>query len=266
MTTILLSGYPGRMALEIERLCQSDPWSARFEVLPVALGSGRAATGARRILSPANRHEGIPGAEPGGAIAVDFSTPAAALDNLRFLAGAGFWCVVGTTGFDRDEARRIVESSGTSAVIAPNMAAPIVLAQAALRHLADRFPGSMSGMHLRVTESHQASKRDTSGTAIALAAVLAGLGLTQSGPIESVRDRERQLALGVPEGALHGHGWHWFHAADESGMVELRLETRLCGRRAYAEGALRAAEFLARRRDEGEVGRVYSMEDVLAGG
>ncbi len=263
MTEVLLCGYPGRMALEIERLCGEEPWRARFVVAPVVLGSGRRAGGGREVLPPQGRDAArLLGVRR--AIALEFSTPAAALDNLRFLAGAGIWCVVGTTGFDRGEAARIVGQSGTGAVIAPNMAAPIVLAQAALRHLSGRFPGALAGMQLDVTESHQSAKRDTSGTAIALSEELRRLGLAPAGPIRSIRDGRAQR--GLPEEALDGHGWHWFHARDAEGAVEVRLETRVCGRRVYAEGALRAAEFLARRREAGGAGGVFSMEDVLAGG
>ncbi len=265
MTGLLLCGYPGRMALEVEGLCSDAAWLGRFVILPIALGSGRTRGTGRMVLSPTERDGGELRARCAGAVAVDFSTPASALENLRFLVGAGFPTVMGTTGFDRGEAARIVGTSDVCAVVAPNMAAPIVLAQAALSHLAAKFPGALHGMRLSVRESHQAGKRDTSGTAIALSERMRGLGLALEDPIQSVRDPGEQLRLGVPAEHLAGHGWHWFVARDAQGTTELRLETRICGRRVYAEGALLAAEFLARKRASGERGRVYSMEDVLEG-
>ena len=55
------------------------------------------------------------------------------------------------------------------------MAKQIVALQAALEQMAEQFPGSFEGYTLRVVESHQSSKADTSGTAKAVSASLATL-------------------------------------------------------------------------------------------
>ena len=55
------------------------------------------------------------------------------------------------------------------------MAKQIVALQAALEQMAEQFPGSFDGYKLRVVESHQSSKADTSGTAKAVSASLATL-------------------------------------------------------------------------------------------
>lgn len=47
-----------------------------------------------------------------------------------------------------------------------------------LKYMSDRFPGAFSGYTLTVTESHQASKLDTSGTAKAMVEFFKKLGAT----------------------------------------------------------------------------------------
>jgi 4-hydroxy-tetrahydrodipicolinate reductase len=160
-----------------------------------------------------------------------------------------------------------VESGEVPAIIAPNMAAPIVVLQAAVRHVAERFPGALSQYSLAVEESHQAAKRDVSGTALQLLGGFRALGLNLSTKaIVSHRDPEYQSrVLGVPEAHLHGHGWHWYRAHSADGSVALELSHRINGRRVYAEGALTAVRFLRRQIAQGCRGRVFSMLEVLEG-
>jgi 4-hydroxy-tetrahydrodipicolinate reductase len=265
-TRVLLAGVPGKMCAEIARLCAAPEWS-RFEIARVALGSNRAAgecpfEGRRfTVLGTPARAAATFDAD---TIAIDFSTPDAALANVAFYCERGIPFVLGTTGFDVAAARDLVAQSQISAVIAPNMAAPIVAVLSTLRRLSDEHAGALAGMQLTIRESHQSTKRDVSGTARALHASLAKLGMEMPDPIESVRDPAAQLALGVQAQHLAGHGWHWLNAKSACGQLEMSLTTRVNGRRVYAEGALRAAEFLAARMAEGVRGVVYSMEDVLA--
>ena len=65
-------------------------------------------------------------------------------------------------------AREDVAASGVPAVIAPQMGKQVVAFQAAMKLMATNFPGAFKGYTLTVTESHQASKVDTSGTAKAI--------------------------------------------------------------------------------------------------
>lgn len=265
-TRVLLAGVPGKMCAEIARLSREPEWS-RFEIAPVALGSARAAGKrsceglALTVLDPDARANATLGDD---LIAIDFSTPDAALSNVEFYCARGIPFVLGTTGFDACVARELVSQARISAVIAPNMAVPIVAVLATLRRLAEEYPGALDGVELSIRESHQSTKRDVSGTARALQASLVRLGMKPAAPIESIRDPAAQLALGVQPEHLGGHGWHWLKGRSACGALELSLTTRINGRRVYAEGALRAAEFLANRMAEGARGVVYSMEDVLA--
>lgn len=265
MTPILISGLPGAMAAETAALVAEQPDLA---LASVGLTSAKHAGGTRSFGDQTVRlieRERLGVDElPAGVIAIDYSTPDAALANIEKLATIGVPMVVGTTGFDRNEAVRIVQSAGGLAVIAPNMAVPIVLLQAAGRFLAEEFPGALQGSDLSVRESHQQGKRDTSGTAKALVAAAQALGFDFGvDQIESVRDPHRQRdELGVPESHLAGHALHRYDARCAAGTVQLVLEHNVLGRRVYAEGTLKAARFLAAR---GGSSGVFTMEDVLRG-
>ncbi|QDV72826.1 dihydrodipicolinate reductase C-terminal domain-containing protein [Botrimarina mediterranea] len=267
-TPIFMAGLPGKMAAETAALVAA---SDDFELFDIGLSSpvheGKTiAIGDRKIgLVASDSLAAV--ALPADTLAVDYTTPDAALDNVRWYVENDVPFVMGTTSFDLDEAKRLVAASGVSAVIAPNMAVPIVLMQAAARWLAAEFPGALAGAELKVVESHQANKRDTSGTAKALVASANGLGVPfPVDDIEKVRDPARQQSeVGVPAEHLAGHAFHRYELSAAAGTVQLVLEHNVLGRRVYAEGTLAALRFLQQRLAAGSRGEVLTMEDVLRG-
>lgn len=84
---------------------------------------------------------------------------------------------MGTTGGDREQLINDVDAAGVYAVIAPNMGKQIVAFQTMMEMMANRFPGCFSGYNLKVVESHQRTKVDTSGTAKAVVSSLQKMGL-----------------------------------------------------------------------------------------
>ncbi|GJD05615.1 4-hydroxy-tetrahydrodipicolinate reductase 1, chloroplastic [Galdieria sulphuraria] len=81
-------------------------------------------------------------------IAVDYTHPDAVNSNALFYQKYGIPFVMGTTGGDP-----------------PNMGKQIVALQTMLNKMAQSFPGVFQNYRLQVTESHQQTKADTSGTA-----------------------------------------------------------------------------------------------------
>ena len=264
---LLLSGLPGPMAAEVAARAANAPG---LDLLPFALTSparhGSTFTAADREIRLLARDR-APDELPPGTIAIDYSTPDSALDNARWFIARRLPFVMGTTGFDPAELQPALADAGLPAVVAPNMAPPIVLVQAALRWLASEFPGACDGASLQVRESHQAGKRDTSGTAKALVSAFRALGVDCGvDRIERIRDRERQRAeLGVPAGFLDAHAFHRYRLGAAAGTVNIALEHDVLGRRVYAEGTLRAVRFLQARVAERAPGRLFTMEDVLRG-
>eukprot|EP00970_Alexandrium_tamarense_P018257 scaffold13325_cov287-Alexandrium_tamarense.AAC.1 len=176
---------------------------------------------------------------------------------------------MGTTGGDRDLLLSDMESREAFAVIAPNMGKQIVAMQAGLEDLAAKFPSAFAGYKLEVTESHQKTKADTSGTAKAVIASLKKLSdddFDMEQDIEMLRDDESSLAFGVPKEALNGHAFHTYTLTSADGSVQFELKHNVSGRTVYAEGTADAVKFLASKVFEGKGGRVYSMIDVLQAG
>jgi 4-hydroxy-tetrahydrodipicolinate reductase len=121
----------------------------------------------------------------GGAdVMVDFTTPEAAPGNIREALAAGVHAVVGTTGFDLDEARVAAEraSDGARCLVAPNFAIGAVLMMELSRRVAPHMP------ECEIVELHHERKVDApSGTARRTADLIREAGGTVHEPIHSVR-------------------------------------------------------------------------------
>src|SRR6185503_11850598 len=104
-------------------------------------------------------------------VVVDFTTPAAVMDNLQWCIEAGLHAVVGTTGFDDDRLARVrgwLDGTSLGALVAPNfgMAAGLMLKFAATA--APHFDS------VEIVELHHPNKVDApSGTARRTAAMVA---------------------------------------------------------------------------------------------
>lgn len=267
-TPILIAGLPGKMAAEVAELVAAADDLGLFASGPTSpVHDGETLSFSGQPITLVGEDTLATLALPAETIAVDYTTPGAALGNARWYAQQGIPFVMGTTGFDLAEAQDLVESSETSAVIAPNMAVPIVLLQAAGNFLATEFPGAMAGSELSLRESHQATKRDTSGTAKAMVELLNQCGVPFGvDQIEQVRDPQRQREeLAIPQEHVAGHAFHRYELSAAAQTVQLVLEHNVLGRRVYAEGTVAAVRFLSDRVAAGSRGEVFSMEDVLRG-
>jgi 4-hydroxy-tetrahydrodipicolinate reductase len=90
-----------------------------------------------------------------------------------------------------------------------------------------------AGYTFAISETHHASKLDSpSGTAITLARTLEAAAGTSGTPIESLREGDHA-------------GLHTLTATSDADSLTLRHES--FSRRGFAEGAVRAAEWLAHR-------------------
>jgi 4-hydroxy-tetrahydrodipicolinate reductase len=201
-------------------------------------------------------------------LAIDYTHPSAVNGNAIFYTEHKLPFVMGTTGGDRDQLLQDVQ--GHFCVIAPNMGKQIVAMQAALEDLATKFPGAFAGYKLTVTESHQKTKADTSGTAKAVIASIQKLASDDNftnDDITMLRDDEASLAFGVPKDALNGHAYHTYTLTSPDGSVNFQLQHNVAGRTVYAEGTADAVKFLAQQVKSGnDTPRQYTMIDVLQAG
>jgi 4-hydroxy-tetrahydrodipicolinate reductase len=120
---------------------------------------------------------GDPVALEGCDAAVDFTQPDAVAGNVAACVAAGIPCVIGTTGFDRDEVEREAVAAGVPVFHAPNFAIGAVLMMRFAGEAAKHMPKA------EIIELHHETKLDApSGTAKATAEAMGG-----NVPIHSVR-------------------------------------------------------------------------------
>ena len=161
-------------------------------------------------------------------LAIDFTTPGAVLDNIAAIIAAGKNMVVGTTGWytDLPRVRQMVEQHNTGLVYAPNFSIGVnlffdVVAAAAAAPAFGYLP--------QIFERHHALKKDApSGTAIALQRILKEASGVEA-EITSFREGE---VVGMHEVVF------------ESPHDRIYLCHDASSRRGFAEGAVRAAEWL----------------------
>ncbi|PNW73325.1 hypothetical protein CHLRE_14g627850v5 [Chlamydomonas reinhardtii] len=199
---------------------------------------------------------------------VDYTLPDAIHSMVDFYVKHRTPFVMGTTGGDRAKIAAQVEASKVYAVIAPNMGKQIVAFQATMDLMAKSFPGAFSGYKLRVVESHQSTKKDTSGTAKAVVQSFVELGVPfDVSQIELVREPKAQMeVMKVPADAINGHAYHTYQLVSGDGTVMFEFQHNVIGRTTYAEGTVDAALFLAGRIDANDDKTLYNMIDVLRAG
>ncbi|KAL9258660.1 4-hydroxy-tetrahydrodipicolinate reductase 2, chloroplastic-like protein [Drosera capensis] len=250
---------------------------AGLNILPVSFGSeedtSRSVEVSGReiqIRSPYEREHVLASMfeENPDMIVVDYTVPNAVNDNAELYCKVGVPFVMGTTGGDRERLYKTVDDSKVYAVISPQMGKQVVAFLATMEIMAEQFPGSFTGYSLEVTESHQSSKVDTSGTAKAVVSSFQKLGVDfDDAQIQKIRDPKSQVEMvGVPEASLPAHAFHMYHLASPDKTVTFEFQHNVCGRSIYAEGTVDAVIFLAKKVKLKAEKRIYNMIDVLREG
>jgi 4-hydroxy-tetrahydrodipicolinate reductase len=160
-------------------------------------------------------------------VVVDFTTPEAAIENMRACLALGAHMVVGTTGwYERlNDMKALAIRKGGALLYGTNFSMGV---QKLFSMTADL--GHLQGYEYEVSETHHTSKLDApSGTANTLKQILLEGSPKANVAITSKREGD-------------AHGLHIVTARSESDMIELRHES--FDRRSFAEGAVRAAEWL----------------------
>ena len=137
-------------------------------------------------------------------VVVDFTHPAAVMDNLRWCIGHGLDCVVGTSGFDEArlaELAGLLGEASTRVLVAPNFSIGAVLMMHFAAQAARFFESA------EVVELHHPAKADApSGTALRTASLIgearskAGLGAPPDATTSQVDG-----ARGALVGDVHVH-------------------------------------------------------------
>ncbi|MBS1813899.1 MAG: 4-hydroxy-tetrahydrodipicolinate reductase [Acidobacteria bacterium] len=170
---------------------------------------------------------------------IDFTTPEAVVPNLRACLATGAKVVVGTTGwYDNLESMKgLAERKGASLLHGTNYSIGVQV----MLQLAKQMAESLPGYNFAIEETHHTSKLDSpSGTAISLQQAAAA-----AGQVPITANREGDVA-----------GIHTLTATSAADKITLTHEA--FSRRGFAEGAVRAAEWLTKQK-----AGVYDFRDVF---
>lgn len=196
-----------------------------------------------------------------GAVAVDFTSPEAAVEHAREAAATGTPIVIGTTGFTREQRAELEAlSKKTPLLLSANMSIGVNvllgLVGEAVRRLGPAFD-------IEIVEVHHNRKKDApSGTALALAeAAAAASGVDPASAFTLAREglvgERKRGEIGVV--ALRGGDNVGEHTVMLLGTGErVELSHRASSRDCLAAGAVRAGAWL-----HGRAPGLYSMKDVL---
>ena len=160
-------------------------------------------------------------------VVIDFTTPGAAVENIRAVLALGCRIVVGTTGWyaQLPELKAIAQRRGGGLLYGTNFSIGV---QKLFRLTAEL--ARIEGYKFSISETHHTSKLDApSGTAITLKEIISAAQPGINVPIESHREGD-------------ANGEHIVTAKSEHDVIELRHDAH--SRRGFAIGAVRAAEWL----------------------
>lgn len=162
---------------------------------------------------------------------IDFTTPEAAVRNMRACLANGAHMLVGTTGWyaHLEDMRALCQRRNAGLLYGTNFSVGVQALYRVARTLAESLPHYSFSVH----EKHHAGKQDApSGTALTLRQVLESANPLLRVTITSEREGDHS-------------GLHTITA--RSGYDEIVLTHEAHSRRGFAEGAIRAAEWIAGR-------------------
>ena len=225
MTRILLIGH-GRMGVLVERLAQEY----ECEIAGIVTGDHPAAA--------------IAGAPESTDVAIDFTVAAAVPANVQALAERKINVVIGTTGWQEQEAavRAAADRHGIGVLAASNFSIGLHIFRTAVERAAAGF-ARQDGVGAWIHEAHHIAKKDApSGTALTLRDSMAGAGYARPIDVSSTR-----------AGSIPGT-----HTVGFDGPSETVTFTHTVRDRAvFARGALEVARWLVGKRGW------FTMDDYL---
>jgi len=171
-------------------------------------------------------------------VALEFTAPSAARKNLEILIEHGTPVVCGTTGWDFAPVQRLADELGTPTMIAANFSIGIAVMKAMIAQAAKRL-AMFEAFEPGIVERHHRAKKDRpSGTARMLSAELSLHGGWSDPQVVALR-----------QGGQPGEHTVFF----EGGFECLTVTHQVRDRSVFAQGAVRAAEWLCREQPRGSV-------------
>jgi len=263
MLNIAIAGCSGRMGRALlEAVAQSG--DMRIAAALERAGSPFLGKDAGELIgSPCGvaLTDDIPSALQGCNALIDFTRPEGTLEHLRHCVNHGVNLVIGTTGFTPEQKLAIQDASRSIGIVfAPNMSVGVNLVLKLLQQAAQVLN---EGYDIEIVEAHHRHKVDSpSGTALRMGEVIAdtlGRSLDECAVYgrEGVTGERNPSTIGFA--TVRGGDIVGDHTVLFAGIGErVEISHKASSRATFAQGALRAARFLAENRSG-----LYDMQDVL---
>ncbi|MEW6570546.1 MAG: 4-hydroxy-tetrahydrodipicolinate reductase [Nitrospirota bacterium] len=194
-------------------------------------------------------------------LVISFTTVEASLEHLKIASSNGKAMVIGTTGFSKDDFKRVEElTKNIPCVMASNMSMGVNLLLKVIQNIAKVLG---DGYDVEIIEAHHRMKKDApSGTALKMAQVIAE-ALNRNFDEVAIYARKGIIGERTPKeigiqtiraGDIVGE-----HTVIFGGLGErIEVTHKVSSRDTFARGALRAAAWVY-----GKQPGLYDMQDVL---
>jgi 4-hydroxy-tetrahydrodipicolinate reductase len=164
-------------------------------------------------------------------VVIDFTNPEAVVKNMRAALALGARMVIGTTGWysELEEMKELAERKGAALLYGSNYSVGVQVMLQLVAQMGESL--QHAGYTFSLAETHHTSKLDSpSGTAITISQVVKQAAGIEELPITATREGDAK-------------GLHVLEARSTADRLVLTHEA--FSRRGFAEGAVRAAEWVA---------------------
>ena len=191
-------------------------------------------------------------------VIIDFSVPVATFEILKYARKNNVPIVIATTGFCKEELEQIEEYSKEIPIFrSSNMSLDINLMASLIQKVAEVLTNS----DIEIIETHHNRKVDSpSGTAILLAdAINEVLENKKEYTFDRMQKREKRNKNEIGFSSIRGGNIVGEHTVAFFGESEtLEITHKAYSRQVFAEGALKAAEYIAKKENG-----LYNMKDLV---
>lgn len=256
--TVVMMGAKGRMGSTLVRLAQDDP---ELVLAGVVERKGMEAGLESLGCVVGNELEQVL-VQLTDAVVIDFTQPDVSVSTARTVAEMGHRAVIGTTGLTAEQTGQVQKAAEMAPILwAPNMSVGVNVLLKVLPQLTAMLGPAYD---LEMIELHHKAKKDApSGTAVKLAQCLAqarGWDFEKTkrycrDGIIGARPAEEIGVQTIRGGDVVGDHTVYFLGPGE----RIEVTHRAHSRETFAQGALRAAKWLAGRKP----GKLYSIADML---
>ena len=235
MIKLAITGCQGRMGQRITALASQDK---EFQIVALIESPDRPDV---PDMSHGVKISRDINAIQGADVLIDFTLPEPTMKDVEACLKYRVRMIIGTTGLSEEQRARIMKASQSIAVIqSTNMSVGVNLVFGLLKQMT----GALQGYGASITETHHVHKKDApSGTAKTMAEIIEGVTGQKVTDVASIREGE---VIGYHEVTF------------DSGVDTIKISHNAKTRDMFAEGALVAAKFLAKK-DKG----FFNMQEVL---